>query len=203
MADVLSFDEINYLRSYNAMFAQAETEIRKTWYAYIGKAELKERLYDTLEDMLVYAFASGISDVDTQLSFDRAMRDSDSARILRESLDYKVAGKSTIERIGEHIEENSLPKMLVLVDTEVHRIYNTAMLEEAKALAASHDVAVMKTWHTMEDERVRQSHYWLDKVSVLLDDDFYTYDDFAPAPGMFDLAENNVNCRCWLTYSLH
>ena len=39
-------------------------------------------------------------------------------------------------------------------------------------------------------------------MDYLGDDYFYTYDgDHASAPGLFELAENNVNCRCELLFS--
>lgn len=60
---------------------------------------------------------------------------------------------------------------------------------------------VEKVWATMEDERVRTTHEFLDGVGVPLDTLFFTIDnDSARYPGDFTKAENNVNCRCWLNY---
>ena len=60
---------------------------------------------------------------------------------------------------------------------------------------------VLKKWNTMEDEKVRLSHAVLQNAEVGVRDFFYTIDgDRAKAPGQFGTAQNNVNCRCWLTY---
>lgn len=60
---------------------------------------------------------------------------------------------------------------------------------------------VEKVWATMEDERVRETHNFLDGVSVPLGTLFVAIDgDSARYPGDFTKAENNTNCRCTLTY---
>lgn len=60
---------------------------------------------------------------------------------------------------------------------------------------------VEKVWATMEDERVRTTHEFLDGVGVPLDTLFFTIDnDSARYPGDFTKAENNTNCRCVIEY---
>lgn len=84
-----------------------------------------------------------------------------------------------------------------IAETETHRIANTAALDTAK-----HAGAKSKTWVTMLDDKVRDTHDYLEGETVDIDEDFYTYDgDHASAPGLFELAENNVNCRCELLFS--
>lgn len=54
----------------------------------------------------------------------------------------------------------------------------------------------------MEDDKVRDTHDYLEGMSVGIDEEFYTYDgDHALYPGGFENAQNNVNCRCFLTYT--
>ena len=61
---------------------------------------------------------------------------------------------------------------------------------------------VYKTWQTMQDDRVRETHDYLEGMTIPLKEKFKTLDmDEADAPGGFTLPENNVNCRCWLSYS--
>ena len=75
-------------------------------------------------------------------------------------------------------------------------------LDEAKLNTAAKLGATEKTWHTMGDNKVRDTHAPLDGVSAPINGQFYTWDaDSAPAPGQFEKADNNVNCRCWLTFS--
>lgn len=60
-----------------------------------------------------------------------------------------------------------------------------------------------KTWVTMLDEKVRDTHQYLEGMTVPLDDEFYTYDgDHAQAPGGFTAAQNNCGCRCMLDISV-
>lgn len=87
----------------------------------------------------------------------------------------------------------SLPDAIIrIADTEMHRIANAAALETARR-----DGARTKTWVTMMDDRVRDSHDYLLGQTVDIDEDFYTWDGaHAPAPGMFGVPEEDCNCRC-------
>lgn len=83
-----------------------------------------------------------------------------------------------------------------IAETETHRDANTAALETATRAGAT-----SKTWVTMLDDRVRDTHIPLEGVSVPIDAEFYTWDgDHAQAPGLFEFAENNINCRCELLF---
>lgn len=93
-------------------------------------------------------------------------------------------------------ETNLLDSIIRIAETETHRDSNEAALE-----TAINGGATTKTWLTMADDRVRDTHIYLENVTVGIDEDFYTYDgDHAPAPGLFSLPENNINCRCELMY---
>lgn len=87
-----------------------------------------------------------------------------------------------------------------LAETEAHRVLNEAILDSALDYAEKNpEKTVMKTWATMLDDRVRETHDYLEGVTVPADARFYTFDgDSAMAPGGFGKAENNCNCRCVL-----
>ena len=56
---------------------------------------------------------------------------------------------------------------------------------------------VSKNWITVRDDKVRETHSYLEGQSVPLEEEFFTFDgDHAAYPGGFTKAENNVNCRC-------
>lgn len=60
---------------------------------------------------------------------------------------------------------------------------------------------LLKTWATMEDDKVRDAHQYLDGITVPADAEFYTYDGrHAYGPGLFGDPELDINCRCWLEY---
>ena len=93
----------------------------------------------------------------------------------------KKKKKNVIDRIKEYIETNN----------------NIAKYIDEKSI-----IRVKKTWCTQLDEKVRDTHDYLEGISVYMDEKFFTYDgDEARFPGDFGLAENNVNCRCYLKYT--
>ena len=107
-----------------------------------------------------------------------------------------AAGKT--ESKGTSDAARSIAEDLVrIVDTESHRIANEAALKTAGKAGATN-----KKWVTMLDEKVRDTHAYLEGQTVPYDADFYTYDgDHARAPGLFTLPENNINCRCELQFT--
>ena len=104
-------------------------------------------------------------------------------------------GGRDIETVDKEIEGKTFRERII--DTESHRDYNTAVYEAAKESGIS---GLKKTWNTMLDDKVRESHRFIEGVSVGLEDLFYTdNDDSALFPGGFSLPENNINCRCFVT----
>lgn len=187
MASILSFDEMN----------RFDSEIRERY----GKETLQKRdkreeedVIDELLDLFLLAYAMGNAVTNENLSSDYAP-DLDE---VMEVVDAKVAGKTWRERVEDYFASGGTGEDIVrIADTETHRIANTAALNTAKYAGARN-----KTWVTMLDDRVRDTHDYLEGETVGIDDDFYTYDgDHASAPGLFELAENNVNCRCELLFS--
>ena len=187
MASILPLDELNRLN----------TEIRERF----GKESLqkrdkreKEDIIDELLDLFLLAYAMGNSVTNDNLSSDYAPSVDDVMKVV----DAKVAGKTWRERVEDYFANGGTGEDIArIADTEMHRIANTAALDTAKYAGAK-----SKTWVTMLDDRVRDTHDYLEGETVGINDDFYTYDgDHASAPGLFELAENNVNCRCELLFS--
>jgi hypothetical protein len=187
MASILPFDELN----------RVNAEIRERF----GKETLQKRdkreeedIIDELLDLFLLAYAMGNSVTNDNLSSDYTP----SVDEVMEVVDAKVAGKTWRERIAEYFSSGGTGEDIArIADTEMHRIANTSAFNTAK-----HAGAKTKTWVTMADERVRDTHSYLEGETVGIDEDFYTYDgDHASAPGLFELAENNINCRCELLFS--
>ena len=187
MASILPFDELN----------RVNAEIRERF----GKESLQKRdkreeedIIDELFDLFLLAYAMGNSVTNDNLSSDYAPSVDDVMKVV----DAKVAGKTWRERIEDYFANGGTGEDIArIADTETHRIANTAALDTAKYAGARN-----KTWVTMLDDRVRDTHDYLEGMTVDIDEDFYTYDgDHASAPGLFELAENNVNCRCELLFS--
>ena len=145
-------------------------------------------------DLFLLAYAKGNAVTNANLSCDWMPTVDDVMKVV----DERVAGKTWRERVEEYFSSGgSVDDLVRIAETETHRDANTAALDTAKYAGAK-----SKTWVTMADERVRDSHQYLEGMTVGIDEDFYTYDgDHAPAPGLFELPENSINCRCELIFS--
>lgn len=88
-----------------------------------------------------------------------------------------------------------------VVETEYHRMYNTGAWDYANSFQEKTGRTMYKRWETMLDDKVRDTHIYLQSDAVPLDEAFFTFDgDSAMYPGGFTLAENNCGCRCWVEY---
>lgn len=153
----------------------------------------KEEVEDEIEDLLVMSYALGWGLVDDDMGTDTPI---DQKAVLR-ALESKINGKTYKEYLEPHLEQKDINGIYLVLDGEVHRMYNVGQYDNASANGVQY-----KTWLTMEDDKVRIMHQDLEKVKVKLDEYFYTQDDdMGLYPGGFAKAENNCNCRCILSYS--
>lgn len=186
MASILPMDELNRI----------DSEIRERF----GEESLQNRdkreeedIIDELLDLflLAYAQANEVTNANLSSNWQPELDD------VMKTVDEKVAGKTWKERVKDYFANGGTGADIArIAETEMHRIANTAALETAKRGGATN-----KTWATMLDDKVRETHDYLEGVTVGIDDDFITSDgDHASAPGLFTLAQNNVNCRCELLF---
>lgn len=186
MTSILPFDELNRLN----------IELRERFGDEPlpqSKAD-EEDVIDELLDLFLLAYSMGVNVTNENLS-SNWMPPVDE---VMETVDEEVAGKTWRDRVTDYFSNGGTGADIArIADTEMHRIANTAALDTARQAGAT-----TKTWVTMLDDRVRETHDYLEGVTVGIDDDFYTFDgDHASAPGLFELASNNVNCRCELLFS--
>ena len=60
----------------------------------------------------------------------------------------------------------------------------------------------MKTWGTMLDDRVRDTHEYLEGVTIPIEAEFYSFRGGSTLyPGQWGIPEEDCNCRCYLTFS--
>ena len=199
MASILPMDELNRLNAeIRERFGDESLEKR-------DKRE-EEDIIDELLDLFLLAYATGNSVTNDNLSsnyapsVDDVMKNDNlssnyapSVDDVMKVVDAEVAGKTWRKRVEEYFSNGGTGADLArIADTEMHRIANAAALETARRNGAR-----TKTWVTMMDDRVRDSHDYLLGQTVDIDEDFYTWDGaHAPAPGMFGVPEEDCNCRC-------
>ena len=160
----------------------------------------EEDIIDELLDLYLLAYFEGSQDAGRELLIDVEPSVEDAQK----AINRPIEGKTFEERVREYLngdmgKTTGTPGEAIarVADTDSVRIYNEAKLATAREIGATE-----KTWNTMMDDKVRDTHAPLDGVSAPIDGYFYTWDaDKAMAPGQFDKAENNVSCRCWLTFS--
>lgn len=114
-----------------------------------------------------------------------------------------VADKTWRQRVEDwYASDNGTPDDIIrIIETESHRVYNDSILDVGEQAEADTG-GVSKTWLTVLDDRVRETHSYLEGMTVPVNERFYTFDgDSAMYPGGFVLPQNNIQCRCsiWLS----
>ena len=178
--DLMPFDAINKLES--------ELPI----YFENGKIRSKVDLNDIIEDMfgvflLSYMRGNNLTNPDHKPTLKTVMQ----------TIDDEVQGKTWRERMRDHFNEGgTIDDVKRIIETEAHRDANTAAYKAAKAAGCT-----MKTWNAVMDERTRDTHAYLNGVTIPIDAEFYSFRGGSTMfPGQWGIPEEDVNCRCWLTY---
>ena len=190
--NLMPFDELN---TFNEMVRRYKTEPM----ALSDKENLRDDIEEYIEYLLIEAYTYG----NVQAMQDLGMLDKDPKEIvkeneLREVLDTKIADKTYKDRIREYLDDDNstVEDFQRVAETDATRVYNAGVEAGGRNSGVP---GVRKQWVTMDDDRVRDTHDYLEGVSVSLDKDFFTFDnDHAPSPGLFSRPENNCNCRCTL-----
>ena len=186
------FDELDVLRErLNADFSLG-TEQRKLF---------RDDRIDEILDMLIMAYVFGTEDADEELTVEETVVTDE----MYNSVWLEIAGRNWEQRVREYFDDpnGTVDDIMRVVETDTNRIYNDAVLNVGRKTSekiAQSGRAVTKTWNTMLDDRVRDTHEYIESVTVPINERFYTFDgDSAMAPGGFADPKNNINCRCSIT----
>ena len=186
---ILPFDELN-----NIMSQIEEVSFDVTVDGKTVRRFNVDKCVDIVLDALIMAYVYGVDYANETLGANIPP----TKEAMRKAIYKKVADKDFEQRIREYAEEGSKEKIQRVVETDMTRVFN-----EGSMSAANKAGAKTKTWLTMLDDRVRDTHSYLEGQTIPIDAEFYTFDgDHALTPGEFMMAENNVNCRCILSYSM-
>lgn len=109
----------------------------------------------------------------------------------------EIKGEDAFDRLEDAWNSKDSARVALILSTEYHRMFNTGEYKRADTEGLTH-----KKWVTMKDDRVRETHHYLEGISVPIDTAFITFDgDEAQYPGGFSTPENNCNCRCYLEFT--
>lgn len=184
--DVMPFDELNKFKMTLPQFFDADGRLKKT-------KENLDSLLDMLEDLFFLAYANGVESTNLDLA-------SNAEPTLDEMLDVvdrKIVGKTWRDRVREYYENGgTVADIERIAETETHRDANAGAYDAAKKAGATE-----KVWHCMMLPTSRDTHIYLDGVTAPIDGEFYSFNGGSTKyPGEWGIAEEDVNCLCWLTY---
>ena len=182
---ILAFDEINAMTRISMDQAEQEGD--------------SARLLDDVEAILIDAYVKGVKAAGEMLGEDLDV----DVILMMETIELEIDGKTYKDRLIDYFNGYDTEAAQRVVETEAHRVANAGIMDGANAFIKSSGKSVMKVWNTMLDDRVRETHDYLEQTAVPLTAEFYTIDgDHAPYPGAFQDAANNVNCRCFLSLTI-
>lgn len=183
---ILPIDEINALK-----------DRLKVHFEDDGKGRIKSRrdcedILDELLELFLLSYTRGSEATNAELGTS-ALPDVDT---VERAVYAPVAGQTWRDRVEGYYESGgSLYDITRIAETDATRIYNQGAVDAVRVNGM--ESATAKRWRTMNDDRVRDTHDYLEGMVVPFGSRFYTYDgDSAEYPGGFALPENNINCRC-------
>lgn len=177
-----TLDELNMLTS--------------TSYYQAAGQDLTARVNQIVDDILSFlinAYTKGIEGAALMLGHELEV-DVDQ---MEDAIFLVIDGKTYADRVADHVLQDDLGGLKNLVESEFHRVYNAGVYDGGMDYVDNGSFGVTKTWETVRDDAVRDTHRYLESVSVPLEEEFFTFDgDHAPYPGKFEKVENNAGCRC-------
>ena len=187
--NIMPFDELNALRE-SLIYGQYTDADGKRRYV-----QTYRELEDEFEDILIMSYLLGNNAAGEMLG----MESSANVNEMDRAINKRIAGKTWRDRLREQLSDGGdVEAIMRIAETESHRDTNEGIYDAA----ADSGLTLLKTWETMEDDRVREAHEEIQGQTVPFDDVFVTWDGHeARFPGDFDTPELNCGCRCWLSVS--
>lgn len=178
------FDEINALKAEGARLKSPDRAIKK---------DEVDKYIDEVEDLFILTYFYGNREIADQFGLDILPNEEKAREVINEKFD----GKDFKDRLSEYLISGTGYDIDRVLDTDAGRIYEAAKFNAAKEAGAT-----TKTWNTMLDDRVRDTHDYLEGVTIPLDAQFYSFRGGSTYyPRQWGIPEEDCQCRCWLTYS--
>lgn len=184
---VSDFDELHVLGS-------------ELYQDYLQGKKTKEEVVEQCENIFYHAYLQGyrLAKDDLDMTSDEYAYYQDyldkHPEEIEKSVSKEIAGKTFSQRILEHLENlDGAPSIEKVMTTEYHRNVNTGLQD----FGTKYGKGLLKKWITMDDDKVRNTHDYLEGMTVGIDEEFYTYNgDHTYFPGEFGVEEEDINCRC-------
>ena len=183
----LPFDELNALEAYVGVVLEAKNN------GLTDSKTAEDDIIDELLDLYLLAYAEGNQYANDDLGSEVAPDVDD----MYAEINRRIDGKTFVDRVREYVNDGTVADIMRVAVTDTHRIMEAGAYDTAIKGGATY-----KTWVAVMDERTRDTHFYLDGTRKRLDEEFYTFNGHhAMFPSQFGVAEEDCNCRCWITYS--
>lgn len=183
---LLPFDELEELEQ-----TIIEIDLNNGGISDMDTTELSE----TFLDLLILDYMDGTRAANEMLGLtdkDEVMPEVDP---MRDTIFEEYDGKTFVDRIKEYVEADDMESLFRVFETDMHRVYNAAAFNTAKAAGAK-----QKRWVCMF-RNSRDTHIYLHGTTIDIERDFYSYTGaHAPYPGMFHDPHEDCNCQCFLEF---
>lgn len=189
---LLNFDEINKYVAFREWLISLEpSEVMEQ------KRKICDDLWELLEYLYIYGFVTAREELGVIAEDVESVLPTDYKDAMDESIYRKFDGLDFADRTLSYAELGDKESIIRVAETDGHRVYNDGGYQGAKSAGAK-----TKTWLTMLDDKVRDTHDYLEGMKVGIDERFYTFDgDSARYPGDFESVANNARCRCIISYN--
>ena len=163
MDDVISsyltaFDELNVLTSTSYQMAGGDYSARVN------------QIVDDVLSFLINAYTLGIRNAGIMLDHELSVNVDE----MQDAIFLLIEGKTFADRVADHVGGNDLGGLKNLVESEYHRVYNAAVYDGGRDYIDNGGFGVSKKWITVRDDKVRETHSYLEGQSVPLGDLFFT-----------------------------
>lgn len=165
---------------------------------------LAETITGSIEDYLLleysYSWDEGLSDSLALEPYEPAMY---------ESAHREIDGKNFTVRIAEYVAAYEIDrdaaalksKLNILAVSDGHRVRQEARQAAGEELD-SLGLNITKTWRSVKIPTTRDSHWMLDGTTIPINGYFETALGSAKYPGGFGIADEDVNCLCYLQINI-
>lgn len=183
---IMPFDELNRLENRIPQYFDDS--------GHIKSEKDKNAMIDDMFDFFLLSYSVGVVSSNDSLSGNYLP----TTRDVERTINKKIAGKTWQDRVNDYFKSGgTIGDILRIIETEAHRDSNEGAYQTAKAVGATE-----KVWHCMMLPTSRDTHIYLDGVSAPIDGEFYSFKGGSTQfPGQWGIAEEDVNCLCWLSYS--
>lgn len=185
--NLMPFDELNVIRN-DIVQMRANGKSLK---------DRKRDVIDRIMEFLIVAYMDGCY----QVNYDLDLQLEPDEDKMYEVINQEVDGRTYEDRISEYCDTDDIESIMRVADTEMHRTYNTGAFDTATT-ASDNGRPIGKRWRTREDDRVRDTHDYMNgQFRSGLNDYFYSSSGaMAQHPGGFGVPEEDCGCRCYVEY---